>query len=166
MEELVYRQRPTRMYDLKKHNGRHREIVRLHCAGWGNKDIARRLGVTEQTVSICLNGSLAQQQIQVLQGKADAGIIDVLEFYKQGASDVAEKQEEMIYDDTIPASVRAKLMQDWLDRAGYGAVKKVAVNHGVFTQSDLDEIKKRAQKNKSINAHYTVVDTKTEEQDG
>lgn len=131
-------------WELKRLKALHREIIRQHILGLSNVEIAAKLGCTKQTVSNTLTSKVAREQIAVMQGVMDMGTMDIIEYMKHNSMPVVLEMEEMIEDPATPHAVRAGLMKDWLNRAGFAPVQKIATLHGELTSQDIEDIKNRA----------------------
>lgn len=59
------------MYNHKRLQSKHYEIIRRSFIGQSNKDIASELGMTPMAISIVLNCSLAKMELARLRSEAD-----------------------------------------------------------------------------------------------
>lgn len=136
-------------YDLQKLRSTHREIIRLDATGqFSGKEIAEHLGVTPQMVYYTLNSEMGREMRSALQHEADLSTLDVMHQIRSMAPVAAEQLENMLVRDDTSDTVRTRIAQDILDRAGYGATHKVDVTHQKRATTEIiAEAKKRAQEN-------------------
>ena len=146
-------------YDAQKLNDTHKEILRRISLGEKVENIARDLQVTTQMVRYTKSGRLGQQKLDLLEGARDAGSIDVAQRIQEIAPRALEILEDLMNDDSTNKGLRARVADSLLDRAGYGAVKKVAIaNTKVLTSNDIEEIKSRALAARRQNGQVVLVE--------
>jgi len=119
-----------------------REMVRLLVAGWRVVDIAKHLGVTPQTVTNTKNSPIIQRQIAIMQGAADAEALDVAIEIKNMAPRALEVLSDLM-ENSLKDTVRANCAIDILDRAGYGAPKKIEAVVAHLTADEISEMRAR-----------------------
>lgn len=135
-----------RRYQPKKLNERHHNILRLHLLGYSNKEIADRLGCTPTSVSIAVNSNLGRIQASLMRAEVDNGAIEAAKRIRALAPKAIDVIEETMANEDVPAAVRLRAAQDALDRAGFGAVKRVDMRSTSVSLSsdDLEELKNSA----------------------
>lgn len=150
-----------RKYQIQKLWAIHHEICRLAILGMKQIDIARVLGITEATVSTCLNSAVVKQQLHVLRMARDSSVVDVAKRIEAMAPKAAETMDAVLSGDT-DANTRLKVdvAKDILDRAGHAAVKTIKGEfaHAFLTIEDIEDIKRKARENKAIAVEATVVE--------
>jgi hypothetical protein len=120
----------------------HREMVRLLVSGWKEVDIARHLGVSVQTIVNAKNSPVIQRQIAVMRGARDAEALDVAIEIKNLAPKALAVLEELM-ENSPKDAVRMGCATDILDRAGFGAPKKIEVATVHLTKDDIEEMRMR-----------------------
>lgn len=107
-------------YQVQKIHERHHLMIRMKVLGYGNKQIAEKIGVTPQNVSDVLNSTIAQQQVKAMEAAAGVGTISMrkrLELASPKALDLLEKIRDGVQDgEEASISLRASVSQDLLDR--------------------------------------------------
>lgn len=132
-------------YQITHFWGRHKQIVRLHVQGYSNVQIAEFLGVTPQTVSNTLNSRIAHDQIQNLNEGIDDTVKEVAAHIQDIAPRAVQILEEMMEDESVAGSTRARIADRILDRAGHMPTQKVQNLHGfVPSPAALEALKKSA----------------------
>lgn len=139
----------NRQYQIQYLWDRHQEILRRSVIGQSAKDIASALHITPTVVSYTLNSEIARQSLAVLRGARDASSVDISKRIKEFAPKALDLLEKVIdggLEEDKPSNAAVRVAMDNLDRAGYGAPKKIvgAFAHKVFTNEDVEEIKNRA----------------------
>lgn len=147
-----------REYQIKNIWNHHQEMIRRAAVGQKPKDIAAALGVTTATVGNVIYSELGKKAIAALQAEMNTRVVDVGRRIREIAPDAIDlidkvvnyhklnPEEKVALNGEIPdIKTRISTSLDILDRAGHGAVKKVAgvIAHGVMTKSDIEEIKRR-----------------------
>lgn len=162
-----------RKYQLCELAGRHKEITRLHTLGWNNKQIARELGITPQSVSICLNSRVGKYKLDDLEERRDAETVDmknritkVQTKAQQFLEKVLESDEALPSTPTLEQQIRvARFM---LEQGGNGPIRRTQEQRDVrvFSSEDIDEIKQMAKMYEVLDAEYTVDESFTDGQPG
>lgn len=140
---------------------KHREILRLRSIGMKETEIARHLGMHNQTVSLICTSALGRKQIDNLADGRDKAVmsgVDLLGVTKrinELAPKAIERLAEIMADNNTDSKLLAAVSQDLLDRAGFAAVKKTASIHSEVPcdSSFIEELKNRAR------AAGAIVDT-------
>jgi len=142
-------------YQVKKLQGRHRRMVRGILLGQKNKDIAKQLGVTPQSVSIVKNSLVAMEKMDELNDKADAKAIDVATQIQQVQAPalelltkVVKGDEDVTAENGVPINLRVKTALSLMASGGHGPVRRIDAkidgNVNVYTRQDLDAMRRRA----------------------
>lgn len=158
-----------RKYQIQHLWERHHQIKRLAIMGLSHKEIANELGITSVTVSNVLNSDLMQKEVAKLRGDADSEAVDISKTLHK----IAEKSVKFLYDvmdsEEVPLNLKTKVALEALSRTGYAPQVKVSgdINHRHYTQTDIDEIKRRAieigtaqgivQSNEVIDAEFSAL---------
>ena len=135
---------------VKHMTDRHQEIIRRIVRGEKPTEVAAAVGMTKAWVSTCIHSPILRKRIEQLQGEADEKAVDIrtrLLEISDSALDVLENIVKKQNDaNDAPLNLRASVAKDLLDRAGYGAVKRVESKnlHAHLNAQDIDEIVKRA----------------------
>lgn len=129
----------------------HHESKRLMLLGWKNVDIAKKLGITPQSVSQHRNSPIVQEELALMVKARDADAIDVAKEIEKFAPKALNILKDVINaegeGESATISLRAKSAESWLDRAGHGAINK---NHSVvayLTKEEIEEMKDKAFRN-------------------
>ena len=109
-----------------------------------------------------------------MQGARDAETVDLaVEIRKQAPKALKLLHKIIEGEIDAPVTTRAREANNWLDRAGYGAVKRVEgqFSHAHFSPEEIEDIKRRAIENgfarpSKANQHLIDVTPTTEEQNG
>lgn len=135
-----------RQYQPKQISERHRNILRLYALGYAIKEIAERLSCTPATVSNVVNSNLGRLHTEILRKGIDEAAMEAAKRVRALAPAALSVIEEILEDETVPSAVRLRAAQDALDRAGFGAVKKMDVHTTSLslTPDDLAAIKAQA----------------------
>lgn len=132
------------MWDL------HHEIARYILLGWKNVDIAAKLNINQQTVSIVRNSPVVQEHLAVMQGARDAETIDLAKEIREIAPTALGLLKDVINGDNdaknAPIGLRARTAENMLARVGHGVPHRIQsenVNY-FLTTKDIADIKSRA----------------------
>lgn len=137
---------PERAYEPKKLSERHRNVLRLYALGYTIDEIAKKLNYTKAAVGYVVNSKAGQFHTELIRNKVDEEIFDAAKRVRKLAPMALDVIEDILSDSEVPSAVRLRAAQDALDRAGYGAVKKMDIRSTSLslTPNDLDEIKMQA----------------------
>lgn len=124
----------------------HHQVKRRIFLGQKNTEIANVLGITKEQVSSIRNSPVVQEQLKLMQTKADDEVISIKEEVSKLAPRAVQLMSEIMNDENVPANVQLSAAKDVLDRSGNAAPQQVNHLHGHFTAEDLDSIKSRATK--------------------
>lgn len=139
----------------------HKEIVRKLLLGEKNSEIAEDLGVSEVMVSYTRNSKVVQSQLSIMGAARDADTIDLAREIREKAPKALELLEGIIEDNgtTHSMALAAKTAENWMDRAGYGAPKRIEALVAHLTAEEIEGIKKSA----VIDAEASSIIVKPEE---
>ncbi len=135
-----------REYQIKRMRDIHQEICRLLILGKTNREIAYELGVSESMVSYTINSEIVKRQLEVMRGARDKESFDVAVEIKKFAPVALKILQEIAQDPNSSPRHKIQIATDMLDRAGFGAPKKVEAQHlhAHLTADDIKELKLRA----------------------
>jgi len=129
-----------RIYD------RHAEIRRRIFMGHANKDIARDLDVSPQTVSAVKNNPLIQEQLRQLHIHAEANALKVQREIQRHAPRALEVLTEIMNAEDTSHAVRLKAAADLLDRAGHKPIARTetSIKGSFLDAAEITALKSRA----------------------
>lgn len=131
--EAKKRVEPKSLWDI------HLEILRLAATGLNHVEIARLVGMTEDTIKrICLS-KLGQERLIELRKVADCGAIDVTKRIQELAPRAIARVEEIMDNEKAKEELRLKAALEILDRAGHSAVKTIRTE-GVSVHLSSDQL--------------------------
>ena len=130
-------------YQIETLWDRHKEINRRLALGQENKQIALELGITPTNVSNVRNSHLAREHRSGLQDMADEEASNLKVRIAKDGPVLYEMYQEMLKKENLSDNLRFKMIQDMLDRGGYGAVQKSQNISAKLTKEDLDELTQR-----------------------
>ena len=141
-----------RKYNVQAIWERHQEMIRQIVVGRTNVEIAGTIGCTPQTVSNLRNSPVAKLEIDRLSMQCDASVTDLSQRIEEFAPVALNLIENIIRGTMQDASLslRAKLANSHLARAGYGEVHKVQSLHAHLSRGDIEGIKERARNNSEV----------------
>ena len=150
--EVDRRRKPEtrRTFEVSKMWEIHDEITRRILLGQKGSHIAEDLGVSKAMVSYVRNSRVVKEKLELMSGARDAKAVDLAIEIKEHAPEALEVLKKIIDGDIdAPITTRAREANNWLDRAGYGAVKNINARHVVahFTADEIEDIKRRAIEN-------------------
>lgn len=150
---------------LQKLWDHHLEVVRLAACGVRPAKIAEIVGMTPQQIANILNSPIARERIEALQAAGDVAAVEASSIILKTQIEAAELLLDVMRDDGIPKLGRAKVAQDWLDRGGNGAIKKMDITSRKGLDSEtLKAIKEQATKAReamqAADADFQVVEPK------
>lgn len=118
---------------------KHREIVRLSLLGLSHKEIAERVGMTTQAISICLNSPIVIELRKALQQKEDERVLETRRALTNLLPEVTEIYKKLLQEGApVTAMEQFKVAGDILDRTGI--------------------IKEKGVQTKSVSTHITTAD--------
>lgn len=143
---------PRKTFEVNEMWELHHEIVRRIVIGQTNRDIARSLGVSEPMVSYTRNSKVCQDKIKEMRAVRDADTIDLMEDIRMKAPKALGLLEDIIDDhgESFPMGLAAKTAENWLDRAGYPAVRRVEAAVVHLTPEEIKKIKEEAMRDARI----------------
>jgi len=151
-----------RGYTLQHMWERHHVMKRLILQGYGNREIAARMGCTPQNVSDCRNSPIMQDAVGFLREEVDEGAVNVVKELELDAPKSLRLLQEIRDNEENNVRLRFAAAKDLLDRAGHGKINrvegKVAHAHILQTDDEIEALKERgrAAKEEAINAEFTV----------
>lgn len=151
-------------YNLQKLNAKHKEIIRLIALGHKDVEIAEMCNCTSAMVKYTRESPVAQRKIELLQGRRDSSAVDIRKRIQAMAPIALDKMQQMLEDEDGSESVRSKIAQDILDRAGFDPVHKT-LDVGKYTEERIQELKQRARDNGLI-VDEDIEEAEYEEQNG
>lgn len=133
----------------------HHEIIRYLMLGYKNVEISRKMNLTVEHISNIRNSPIIQERLSLMVAARD---VDAIEISRDILKVVPKSLEllKSIIDGTgdgegANIGLRAKVAESNLDRAGFGAVKKVvSETHNYYTDEDIEMMKQRAFENSDI----------------
>lgn len=129
---------------------RHKEIARRILCGQKPIDICRDLQYTPAWMSTVMNSPVFKEYLSKLRERTEESVVDIRARIHSGA----DKGVDLLYQtltstgaDAAPTSLKVKIAQDFLDRAGHGKVTKVQNETNItFLNADkLAELKQKRQ---------------------
>lgn len=128
----------------------HHEVIRMLLLGMKQCDIAERLGITDCQVSKIKNSQIVQDRLSLMRAARDVQTVDI----SRDILDVAPRALKLLKnivnneDEGRQANIglRTKVAESLLDRAGFGAVKKMQSesSHTFYNADEIARIKQRA----------------------
>jgi hypothetical protein len=128
----------------------HHEVIRMLLLGMKQCDIATRLGISDCQVSKIKNSQIVKERLALMGAARDVDTIelskDILAVAPQALrllKNVIEGEEE---GKSATIGLRTKVAEGMLDRAGFGAVKKVQSDnvHTFYGSEEIELLKQRA----------------------
>lgn len=131
---------------------KHHEIIRLLLIGLSNVAIADRMGMTTTQISNIKNSPIVQERLSLLKAERDCKAIDlskdIMELAPQSLDLLGKviRGEDLGDGTKATTGLRVKVAESNLDRAGYGAIRRVQTQneHLFYTKEDIEELKQRA----------------------
>ena len=130
--------------ELKKLRGRHWKILTMHSLGIGNKDIAKTLGITPQTVCNTVTSEISQPVLKELQEQIMSPVADVAKILRVHMGGILEELIKMALDPSVKQAVRARIGLGLMDRGGHGPVRTNLNANATLSAEDLVNIVNRA----------------------
>lgn len=131
--------------DIKRLWQRSHEIIGLALQGYNNRDIAKTLNITDQTVSLTLNSELGMEKLSELRKERDGEFIDVSKKIAALGEKALEMYEEIFNSDTISYNLKKATADTVLmDLGGHRAPTKIDNRNLNLTASvqEIEEFKK------------------------
>lgn len=144
--DIENRTEDSSYYNLKKMNQLHHEIVRRIVLGQKDVEIAAQLGCTTATVKYTRESPVVKEKLSIMMGARDSSVMEIRERIQALTPLALHELEKIMIDDKASEAVRTKIAQDLLDRAGFTPVHKT-LDVGKYTESKIEEIKRRAAAN-------------------
>lgn len=142
-----------RSWNIKQLWQRSHEIINLALSGNKNSDIARKLGITAQTVSNTLNSPMAQEKLSAMRLQRDCATLDVAKEVSRLLPKAMKIYEEIldgkgdrgIGEKASPHLVKMTADTIMQDLGGYRQPAKIQgmFAHAHLTKDEIDELKER-----------------------
>ena len=134
-------------YEIKKLLPRHYMVMDLLILGLKQKQIAEKIGLSEQAVSSIVRSKVFRDELpkrlaKVMETPGQDGI-STEQLLREKTREAAERLCELL--DSKEDRVALRAAQDILDRAGYGKVKRPPRKHVESTVIDEKAIKRLEQ---------------------
>ncbi|MCE5230042.1 hypothetical protein LLG95_10655 [bacterium] len=131
--------------ELKNLSDHHVRIMQLQLAGKRPAEIAEEVGLKVGTVRVVQRQEIYLRRLGELRRELEVAHKPLKERFGEIAPKALSVVEEIMEDKAVTPSTRLAAAQDALDRAGYGAPKKVEGLMGValFTPEDLAALRER-----------------------
>ena len=135
-----------RYYNVRAVWEKHHEVLRRIVLGQKNVDIAKDLNCTPQMISDLRNSPLAKEIIKVYMQERDDEVRDMRAQIDKFAPLALDYLENIISGREPGASpaLRARTAENYVSRAGYGAVTRVQTLHATVSRNEIEQIKQRA----------------------
>lgn len=148
--------RADRKYQIQHLWERHHQIKRLALMGLRHNEIASAVGVTPVTVSNILNSDLMKAEMLKLRGDLDEVTVNIMAEINRGAARGVMILNDILDTEEAPISLKAKVAQDLLSRAGHSPVMKAQVEHRHFTDEEIERLKCEARNAASRDGNLIV----------
>lgn len=135
-------------YQIQQLSARHQSILQMIAIGMKNVDIAERLGITAQSVSIVRNSQLGREKLNNLVQRTDDNVVDLKKRFEELGPLAADTLEDLLTDKTVPSATRANIAKDLLDRAGHKPVERKEVLGALLTTDVLHDLKQQYERTK------------------
>lgn len=135
-------------YQIQQLSARHQSILQMIAIGMKNVDIAERLGITAQSVSIVRNSQLGREKLNSLVQRTDDNVVDLKKRFEELGPLAADTLEDLLTDKTVPSATRANIAKDLLDRAGHKPVERKEVLGALLTTDVLNDLKQQYERTK------------------
>jgi len=133
-----------RKYNIKYVWERQNAILHRVALGDPNVDIARDFNTTPQTISNIRNSKVSLAILDQHRSQLSSEMEDINERVSRFAPVALQLIEQLILNDEVPLSLRAKYAAEHLNRAGYGPVHKNLNINRQLTREDIEQIKQRS----------------------
>ena len=136
----------TKSFDIKQLWQRQHEIFGLALLGHSNKEIAKVLNITPDTVSSAVNSTLGREKLSKLRKQRDEGFIDVSKRVAELSEKAMEVYNEIFDSDTVPYKLKKDTADTVLmDLGGHRAPTKIDSRHLNITATpeEIEEFKAR-----------------------
>lgn len=133
------RGRELRYYEHKSLSPMHVQMVFDRADGMRPGDIAEKYGLTRARVSVTLNHPDAEYLLGEILGISADRVADPIERMKSFAHEMINTKLRIVRDTETPRALKNDIASDFLDRAGYGARKKLDVEatHSLSISKDV-----------------------------
>lgn len=104
---------------------RHKQIARLLLQGKTLVEVAKEMKYSPVWISVVSNSPVFKKYLESLRGRVELGITDIRTEINNGASKSVGLLIKLMDDPQTNSQTKAKIAHDFLDRAGFGAVKTI-----------------------------------------
>ena len=143
-----FRVSPRKGFRVSKIWELHDEITRRILLGQKNTTIAESLQCSTATVSNVRNSPIIQDKLSIMRGARDAYTVDIARDIQEFAPTALNLLKEIVSGTGVgmnaSPALRAKEANGWLDRAGFGAIRREQHLHAHLTSEEIEAIKARA----------------------
>jgi transcriptional regulator with XRE-family HTH domain len=128
----------------------HHEVIRMLLLGMKQTDIASKLGITDCQVSKIKNSQIVQDRLSLMRAARDVQTVDISRDILEVAPRALKLLKNIVENEgegrQATIGLRSKVAESLLDRAGFGAVKKVQSEnaHTFYDAAEIERIKQRA----------------------
>jgi DNA-binding CsgD family transcriptional regulator len=133
-------------YEIKQLWQRQHEIIRMALIGMDNKDIARALGITKESVSMTLNSQIVKEKLSLMRAVRDAETIDVAQEITKLYRPALQVYEDILAGEQISMNLKKQVADTVLmDIGGHKAPTKIQGNfaHAHLSREDIAELVRR-----------------------
>jgi DNA-binding CsgD family transcriptional regulator len=133
-------------YEIKQLWQRQHEIIRMALVGMDNKDIARTLGITKESVSMTLNSQIVKEKLSLMRAVRDAETIDVAQEITKLYRPALQVYEDILAGEQISMNLKKQVADTVLmDIGGHKAPTKIQGNfaHAHLSREDIAELVQR-----------------------
>lgn len=128
-------------YQVQQLSARHQTILQMIALGLKNVDIAEKLGISPQSVSIVRNSQLGRAKLTELVGRTEENLVDLEKRFKMLGPLATDTLEDLMTDPKVPSATRANIAKDLLDRAGHKPVERRELLGALLTSGDINHLK-------------------------
>jgi transcriptional regulator with XRE-family HTH domain len=128
----------------------HHEVIRMLLLGMKQTDIAAKLNITDCQVSKIKNSQVVQDRLSLMRASRDVQTIDISRDILEVAPRALKLLKNIVENEgegrQATIGLRSKVAESLLDRAGFGAVKKLQSEnvHTFYDANEIERIKQRA----------------------
>lgn len=127
MEGTLATSRALKKTEPLKLSPTHINMIMDRAAGWTPTEIAQKHDYTLERVSHILNHPYAEVIIGAILGSLAERVTDPLERIRAYQHEMIDVKIQIVRDPTTPKALRNQIADDFLDRAGLTATRKVEV---------------------------------------
>jgi hypothetical protein len=124
-------------YQIQELNARHHAILQYLALGLKNVDIAEKLGISAQSVSIVRNSQLGRAKLGELVGRTEDNVVDIKKRLEGLAPLATDTLEDLLTDPKVPSATKATIARDILDRGGHSAIRRAEFFGALLSGDDI-----------------------------